>query len=77
MAVSKCIKLFFLPGVDDAEGPGLHAVDGPVGVALLVADGDGEAAKVGPDQVDERSLLASYLEGGSFAAVFRSLLELA
>lgn len=29
-----------------------HAVDGPLGVAVVVADGDGEASVVGPDEVD-------------------------
>ena len=36
-----------------------HAVDAPVGVAVLVADGDGEAAEVGSHQVDHLALLAA------------------
>ena len=38
-------------GADDPEGAGRHAVDTPVGVAMLVADGNGEPAIVGPDDV--------------------------
>jgi len=31
-----------------------HAVDAPVGVAVLVADGDGEPAVVGPDHLKSK-----------------------
>ena len=44
--------------VDDSQGARLHAVDAPRGVALLVADRDGEATVVGSHQVDLLPLLA-------------------
>ena len=44
--------LDFLLRVEGSQGAVGHAVDGPVGVAVLVADGDREAAVVGPQQVD-------------------------
>ena len=51
--------LFMIPpGIQNPEGPGLHAVDAPVGVADVVADGDGESAKVCPDQIDGGAGLA-------------------
>ena len=46
---------FFLgvvPLLQDPGGLRCQAVDAPVGVAVRVADGDGEAAKVGPDDLD-------------------------
>lgn len=36
-------------------GAGTHAVDGPFSVAMLVTDGDAEAAVVGSDEVDHVS----------------------
>lgn len=41
------------PLSQDAVGPGALAVDGPLRVAVRVADGDGEAAVVGPYDVDD------------------------
>ena len=38
--------------VDDSQGARFHAVDAPRGVALLVADGDGEPAVVGSNHGD-------------------------
>ena len=35
----------------DHERPGRHAVDAPLCVSVVVADGDGEAAVVGADHV--------------------------
>ena len=35
-------------GVKGSEGAVRHAVDGPLRVTVLVADGDGEAAVVSP-----------------------------
>ena len=55
--------------VDHPEGTGLHAVDGPRGVALFVADGDGESSIVGPDKRDGRTLLTLYLQAGTLAPV--------
>ena len=37
---------------------GGHAVDAPVGLAVVVADGDAEAAVVGSHDLDVRLLLA-------------------
>lgn len=36
-----------------------HAVDGPVRVAVLVADGDGKAAVVGAQEVDHLVVFAA------------------
>ena len=41
-----------LPRLEDARGVGGEAVDAPVGVAVRVADGDGEAAEVGASHFD-------------------------
>ena len=58
-----------LPRVDDPQCPGFHAVDGPVGDALVVADGDREPSEVGPHQVDDGPLLALDLERRALATV--------
>ncbi len=47
----------------------LHAVDGPGGVPLRVADGDAEPAVVGPHQADARPRLALDVKDGPLAAV--------
>jgi hypothetical protein len=39
-------------GTDDAQSARAHAVHAPVGVAVQVADGDGEASIVGADDVE-------------------------
>lgn len=57
--------------MQDAVRPGTHAVDGPLGVAMLVADGDAEAAVVGPDEVDHVTRVALHVEGGALARVRR------
>ena len=57
--------------VDDSQGARFHAVDAPRGVALLVTDGDGESAIVGPDQVDLLALLALDLKARTLAPVLR------
>lgn len=41
-----------LPVFQDFGGGRRHAVDGPVGVSVSVADGDGEAAKVAADDLN-------------------------
>ena len=48
-----------------------HAVDAPVGVAVLIADGYGEAAEVGAHQVDHLTLLAAEGQVGALARVRR------
>ena len=55
--------------VDDAQRARLQAVDAPVGVADVVADGDGEAAEVGAHDVDDGALLAVDLQRRVLAAV--------
>ena len=57
----------FLLFFQNAPRLGSHAVDAPVGVAVAVADGDGEAAVVGPD----------HLDGGVGVALDRQLVALA
>ncbi len=44
-------KLFISPCPDDHERPRGHAVDAPLGDAVIVAHRDREAAVVGPDHV--------------------------
>ena len=43
---------------------------------MVVADGDGEAAVVGPNDVEEQSLVARDLEVGGFARVRREVVVL-
>ena len=40
------------PVLHDPETPGRHAVDAPIGDALVVADRDGESAVVGAHHTD-------------------------
>ena len=58
-----------LPGVDDSESPGFHAVDRPVGDAFCIANADGESAVVCSDQVDGGARLALDLQGGALATI--------
>ena len=54
-----------------------HAVDGPVRVAVLVADCDGETAVVGPQQVDHLVVVAArQRQRRAFARVRRPVLSL-
>ena len=46
-----------------------HAVDTPIRVAVRVADGDGKAAIVSPDEVDDVVRLALHGERRPFARV--------
>jgi len=55
--------------VQDAQGLGRHAVDTPLRVAVIIADGDGEATIVSSDQMDQLTVLAFDLEGLAFARV--------
>lgn len=52
-------------------GAGTHAVDGPLSVAMLVADGDAEAAVVGSDEVDDVARVAVHVERRALARVRR------
>ena len=47
-----------LPVLENVPGLGRHTVDTPVGLPLLVTDGDTEPAIVGPDDLDGFLLLA-------------------
>ena len=46
------IKLVPLLFLEDVSGLGGHAVDAPVRLAVVIADGDGEPAVVGADDLD-------------------------
>ncbi len=41
-----------LPWFYDPECPWLHAIDTPIRVAHWIANGDGKATEIGPDQID-------------------------
>ena len=68
--------MLLLPRFDDPQRPGRHAVDAPVRVAVVVADGDGEAAVVGPDDVQELALLAGAGQPRALARVRRQVRRL-
>lgn len=55
--------------VEDAEGARRHAVDAPVGVAVVVAQRYREAAVVGPDQIDVLALRTVDGQHGTLALV--------
>ena len=55
---------------------GRHAVDAPVGFAVLVTDCDGEAAVVGADDVEVEASGAGNVKAGVLAGVL-SLVQLA
>lgn len=57
--------------MQDPQAPSRHTVDAPVGVAVVVADGDREPSIVGPDEVDDGTLAAADLQGLAFARVRR------
>ena len=48
----KSKKDFILLFLEDVSGLGGHAVDAPVRLAVVIADGDGEPAVVGADDLD-------------------------
>lgn len=51
------------------QTPRAHAVDAPVGVPVVVADGDGEPSIVRPDEVDDGAFSAANLQGLAFTRV--------
>ena len=54
-----------------------HAIDAPVRVAVLVADGDGEAAVVGAQQIDHlAAVVARQRQRRTLARVRRPILPL-
>lgn len=57
--------------VKHSQRLGRHAVDAPLRVAVIVADGDGEAAVVGADQMDQLAVLTLDLQSLAFARVGR------
>ena len=63
--------------MEDAQGSVRHAVDAPLGVTVLVADGDGEAAVIGAHQVDDLvAVVARQRQRRPFARVRRPVLAL-
>lgn len=64
------------PIPDDVDSSGRHAVDAPLGIPVVVADGDAEPAVVGSDDVDEEPGFACDLQSGSFAGVGRQIIAL-
>ena len=63
--------------MEDAQGSVRHAVDVPLGVTVLVADGDGEAAVIGAHQVDDLvAVVARQRQRRPFARVRRPVLAL-
>lgn len=58
-----------LPCFYDPECPGAHAVDAPVCVSVVIADGDGEAAVIGPDDVQVAARGAVDLQPRALARV--------
>lgn len=52
---------------------GTHAIDRPLGVAMLVAYCNAEATVVGSDEVDHMARVTLHIEGGSFTRVRRSV----
>jgi len=71
------ISLLIAFGMEDAQGSVRHAVDAPLGVTVLVADGDGEAAVIGAHQVDDLvAVVARQRQRRPFARVRRPVLAL-
>ncbi len=56
---------------NNAQRPRRHAVDAPLGVAVHVAYGDGEAAVVGADDVQTAAAAAGDVQAGVLAGVRR------
>ena len=54
--------IILIPVLEDPETPGRHAVDGPVGDPVLIADADTEPAVVGPHHPDDRPLGAHQVQ---------------
>ena len=57
------------PVSDSPHAPGLEAIGAEVAPLVLVADGEGEAAVVGPDDSDGAALVALDLQRAALAAV--------
>ena len=55
--------------LQDSGGLWRHAVDAPVGVAVLVADGDAEAAVVGADHLDGAAAVIAAAAAAAVIAV--------
>ena len=65
------------PGSDHPQRAGRHTVDRPVGVAVVVADGDGESAVVGSDDVQVEPRPAGDVQPAVLAGVVSLVLTLA
>ena len=57
------------PGSDDPQCAGRHTVDGPVRVAVVVADRDGESSIVSSDNVEVEAGPAGDVESAVLAGV--------
>lgn len=68
-----CFKI--LPCVYDSEGTRLHTVDTPICDSLFVANWDGKSAIISPDQINHGAFLASNIQRGAFATIFRPSLR--
>ena len=67
-------RVFFaLPFLQNARGLLGEAVDAPVRVSVLVADGDGEPAVVAPDHLDGLVLPARDVHGLTFTSIVGSV----
>ena len=62
------------PGPDDPQSAGRHAVDGPVRVAVVVADRDGESAIVCSDNVEVEAGSTGDVQPAVLAGVVRLVL---
>jgi hypothetical protein len=59
------------PVLKDMPGAGRHTVDGPVGAALVIADGDAEPAVVGAHDLNELPGPTAHLQLLALAGVAR------
>ena len=57
------------PGSDDPQSPGGHTVDGPVGIAVVVADCDGKSPIVCSDNVEVEAGATGDVEPAVLAGV--------
>ena len=62
------------PGSDHPQSPGRHAVDGPVGVAVVVADRDGKSSIVCSDDVEVETRTTGDVESAVLTGVVRLVL---
>ena len=74
--ISLSVDIMYSLGPQNAARLGRHAVHAPIGIAVLVANGDTEATVVGPDHGhDVVVAVASDVESLAFALVGRAVLH--